>query len=260
MASVARRATSRRGLACAALLIGATTLTGCATKKDLRLLREEVVALQLRQDSLFAEMARQNRALQDSVRASNAALQRFQGNVSHQLVTLGQQLVQLQELAGQSQARLGEFRQLLEDQRREMTAAPVTPSGGAAAPDGSAAELYRVGSGLLEQGSAGTARQAFEQILKDFPRDSLAADAQLKLAETYLLEQNFDRGLRELERVVELYPASARAPQALYRAGTVSEQRGNISKAREYFTRVTTAYKSSEEARRAQDKLQKMRR
>ena len=69
--------------------------------------------------------------------------------------------------------------------------------------------------------------------------------------------QRWDREIEPFEEhgTAELYPGSARAPQALYRAGVVSEEQGDTGKAREYFTRVTTAYGNSEEARRAQDKL-----
>ena len=244
----------RRTRRLAVLLLVAGAAAACATKKDVKLLRTEMQLMQARQDSMFQVLEGQNRATQDSIRATHDLIVRLRGDLSYQLVGLGNQLVQLQELAGQSQARINDFRQLLEEQRREI-AEPVTPPAASGTSSGSAADLYRVGAGLLEQGSAATARQAFEQLLRQHPQDSLAADAQLKLAETYVLEGNFDRGLRELERVAELYPGSARAPQALYRAGVVSEEQGNTAEARAYYTRVTTAYGNSEEARRAQDKL-----
>ena len=244
----------RRMRSVVVLVLAAGAAGACATKKDVKLLRTEMQLMQARQDSMYQVLEQQNRATQDSIRATHDLLVRLRGDLSYQLVGLGNQLVQLQELAGQSQARINDFRQLLEEQRREI-AEPIAPAVSGGTSSGSAADLYRVGAGLLEQGSAGTARQAFEQLLRQHPQDSLAADAQLKLAETYVLEGNFERGLRELERVAELYPGSARAPQALYRAGVVSEEQGDTGKAREYYTRVTTAYGNSEEARRAQDKL-----
>lgn len=255
----------RRSVAVAAVAVLALQAGGCATKKDLRLLRDEVVALQARQDSLFQVLQRQNAAVQDSIAATREAMMRLRGDLTHQLVSIGQQLVQLGELAGQSQSGLMALRQEIEQQRQALTegAAPAGgasgagPAGGGSAP---AAELYRIGSGMLESGSAGTARQAFERLLREHPQDSLAPAAQLKLAESYVLEQNFERGLREFERVVELYPASTSAPQALYRAGVVEQERGNNTRAREYFTRVTTQYRNSEEARRAQERLGRLRR
>jgi tol-pal system protein YbgF len=119
--------------------------------------------------------------------------------------------------------------------------------------------LYRLGREQLQRGAATTARKAFEQLLHDHPGDDRAPDAQFSLAETYVIEKQYDRALAEFGRVVELFPSSSQAPTALYRAGVISEDRGSVTKAREYYSRVSARYPKSDEARLAADKLRRLR-
>jgi tol-pal system protein YbgF len=241
---------------------------GCASKGDLRNVQNQIAALEARQDSLFRLLQRQNRELLDSLHANSELTTRMRGEVQHNLLQLGQQLVQVQELTGQSQARIQQIRDQLETQQREAAAAaaaaaqPAADSGRSSGgtPGTSADQLYQIGREQLQRGSAGTARKAFEQLLHDYPSDERAPEAQFSLAETYVVERQFDRALDEFGRVVELFPSSAQAPTALYRAGVISEERGNNTKAREYYQRVSARYPKSDEARLAADKLRRLRR
>ncbi len=239
---------------------------GCATKGDLRNVEQQIVILQTRQDSLFRTLQRQNRELIDSLHATSEITTRMRGEIQHTLLDLMNQVVQVQALTGQSQANLQQLRTQLDQQREQAaaaaaaaSAAPARDTSGTAA-SGSADEMYRLGREQLQRGSASTARKAFEQLLHDFPSDSRAPDAQFSLAETYVVEKQFDRALAEFDRVVELFPSSAQASTALYRAGVISEERGNTAKAREFYSRVAARYPKSDEARLAADKLRRLKR
>jgi tol-pal system protein YbgF len=234
----------------------AVLLSGCATKGDLRQLRHEVVQLQARQDSLFLESQRRDRALLDSLTAATAMLIRLRGDLGHQIVELGQQLIQVQELAGQSAHRLADLRTQLESRSQALETVPGggAPTGAGADPE----QLYQIGTDQLQRGSAATARVAFEQLLRQNPTHPRAADAQFQLAESFALERQHDRALQEFERVVEQYPSSERAPQALFRAGVIAEERGTIPQARRYFDRVVSSYPNSDVAAAARDKLRRL--
>lgn len=244
------------------LLVAAFAATGCATKNDLKQVRSEMIRLQERQDSLFSQLAAQNRVLMDTLRTSTELVLRVRGDLGYQLQQMEQQLIQIQELTGQSQRRLADLRQQWEVRSEQFASGsvPTMPSASeGAGAGGEPDQLYGIGIQKLEEGAASTARAAFEQIVNAHSTHPRAPDAQYQLAETYVQERSFDRALQEFERVIELFPNSARAPQALYRAGVVSEERGNISRAREYFTRVRSGYPQSEEARLAGDALRRLR-
>jgi TolA-binding protein len=244
-----------------ALALVPLLLVGCATKRDLRDLRSEVVALQLRQDSLFAVLEAQNDLLMDSVSGNREFILAARGELARQLLAMEDQLVQIQELTGQSQRRINELRQQMESRAGQMETPSTTPgtSTPGTTPSGNDPEqIYQLGRAQLERGNARTARQAFEMLLSQHATHRLAPDAQFGIAESWVQEDPA-RALREFERVQELFPSSARAPAALYRAGVIARDRNDTAKAREYFQRVVRGYPGSEEARAASDALSRLR-
>lgn len=252
------------------LLVGgiALVVAGCATKKDLAQVRQEMQQLQVRQDDGTRQLERKVDqvgetvvALLDSMRVQSESLMRVRGDIHYQLLQLEQQLVNVQELTGQSQQRIGELRQELE-RRMEQIGTGVLPGVDTAAEhldvDDDVSEMYRLAMNHLEQGAPRTARMPLEQILEDHLDHPLAPDAQFQLAETYVLEEEYERALREFEQVVKSFPDSRRAPQALFRAGRISEERGNIDAARVFYERVKAGYPRSDEAKAAQEALERL--
>jgi len=240
---------------------------GCATKRDLRDLRSEIVAMQQRQDSLFMVVQAQNALLADSLSANRGALLQVRGDLGRQLLQMEEQLFQIQELTGQSQRRLSELREEWERRAAQAATSPAAPAEGGAAPaqqpgpppsGNTPEELYQAGRQQLERGNVSTARQAFSMILSSNPTHRLAPDAQFSLAETWVQEDP-TRALREFERVQELFPNSPRAPAALYRAGVIARERGDTAKAREYFQRVVRGYPRSDESAAASEALSRLR-
>lgn len=254
-----------------ALLSGAAA-PGCATKHDIRDLQTQLMGMQARQDSLFRVSQRQTRELLDSVRATTDLLVRVRGDLGHQLLGVEQQLVQVQELTGQSTRRLQDMNAQLQQRQQQLATPPGADSSEAqprpddqpqeaaeGAPSGSPSELYALAQSQLQNGATGTARMAFQQLLRTYPRDSLAASAQYGVAQTYAKEDPA-RAIREYDRVVELYPSSPRAPAALLRAGELQRERGNVARAREYFQRILARYPRSAEAAQARRSIDRLRR
>ncbi len=251
-----------------ALFLGAAALAGCATKRDVRDLRAQIAVLDAKQDSLARVAERRQAMLLDSVRAGTDLLVRVRGDLGHQLLDLEQQLVQIQELVGQSQRRLQDLNQQMEANRERLQeplpgdttgGAPrnvAPPPAGTPGPD----VLYQLGADQLQKGAAATARKAFQQLLESYPNDARAPDAQFGLAETYVLDQKYDSAYAAFDQVVELYPSSPRAPAALLRAGVVAQEHGSAKKARDYFERVRARYPKSDEATEAAAKLRRLKR
>lgn len=252
--------TNRRGqrLAPIACLVLATLLNGCvATKQDVRLLHSDLAALHAMQDSLRYESARGRGALADSLRATTELLRTTRGQLSNQIKHVEDMLITLQELAGQTQQRINQFREQADravQQQAAQQQAPAPAPQASADPD----ELYRLGATKLQDRSAGAARAVFQQFLAQFPQHEHAPDAQFGLAETYVLDDALGDAVDNFTRVAESYPTSGRASEALYRAGDVSEQRKRPDDARRYYNRVVQRYAGSPSARLAQQKLKNL--
>lgn len=241
-------------------------LSACALKGDVEKVGVEVAALRqesAQRDSIRAarlnEVIELQQRIMDSLGSSIAATRQsvtsIQGALSQDLYRIQQQLVQVQELTGQSQQRLSELRSQLET-RSEQTAAPADTSGSApASPNApSADQMYEASLQQLRRGSVATARMGFRQLIQNHPTSPKVADAMYFIGESWAAEAP-DSAVRYYEQVVTTYPTSTRAPGSLYKLGLLAERRRDVAAARAYFTRVARDYPRSEEAALVPDKL-----
>jgi tol-pal system protein YbgF len=192
------------------------------------------------------------------------------------LYAIAQQLVQVQELTGQSQQRLTELRTQLEA-RGEQIAEPSTgaasgttpaapgnmgtPAAPAASGDSSAGpsadQIYQASLQQLRRGSVNTARTGFRELLRRYPQSAHAADGLYFIGESFAAEAP-DSAQRYYLQVVDKYATSPRAATALYKLGLQAEQRRDPAAARGYYTRVVQAYPNSDEAALARDRLRSL--
>ncbi len=242
-------------------------LGACALKGDVR--RVETQVAQLRQETARTDSARAvsldrqldevlalQRAVLDSLGAQQRRLMLAQGELRNDLTDVQRQLVQIQELMGQSQQRLSELRGQFEQRRQQMAAQPLAgdtlraPASDEPGPE----QLYDLAVRQLRGGSPQTARVALQKLLADYPQHDRVPDALFQLAESWA-NTNPDSAARGYERIAQQHPNSPRAPAALYKLGLLAEQRGDTRAARVYYQRVVAGYPRSEEAALARTKL-----
>ncbi len=241
----------------------------CATKSDVDRLSSDLAALRVTQDSLGGVILEFQRTTLAALREGQVLVTASRGDLQRQLSDMERQLVQIQELLGQSQIVLRELR---EQADARPTPGAVAAGGRAVLPGGEDVEggapgpgadrsdppavLYGAAIEQFRREAYGTARAGFGEFLAAYPADELAPDAQYYLAETYREEGDADQALREYNRVVQLYPNSAAAPTALYKAGLLQVEQGNKDFACEYFQRVLLGFPRSDEARLARDQAE----
>lgn len=232
-------------------------VSGCATKKDLRQLRDEMETMRSSQVTLLREIQRQNQMLLDSLSSKDI---RLRGDISNRLLQMERQLVQIQELTGQGQQRLSELRQQLRSQEeaiRAAAAASAAQPGNAAV--GNPDEVFAAAQGALQRGSFTTARAGFEEFVRVFPQNPRVSEAQLAVGETFEKANDLPRALEAYGRVVELYPDAPHAATALYRSALIEAKRNNRSRARTMLNQVISAYPRSPEAPLARTELGRLR-
>ena len=254
---------SRFGL----LAATAVALSACALKGDVRRVEQQVSQLRTetaRADSARAVVLDQVLAFQQRFLDSLVVLQRrlatLHGDVRTDMTDVQRQLVQIQELTGQSQQRLTSMRAQLDARLRQnmVPAVGFGPDTAARRARGGRAfgarQLYDLSLQQLRRGSPQTARAGLVKLLSDFPADPLAADAQFFVGESWADSQP-DSAAAAYEQVVRTYPDSRHAPTALYRLGLLAERRGDLRAAEAYYQRVIAGYPRSEEAQLARTKL-----
>lgn len=252
------------GLLAPAMVAGAG-LSGCASKGDVQMVQGEVGLLKAemaRRDSARAaelgEVIRLQRQVMDSLGANRRAVAQLKGDLSSDLYNIQQQLVQLQELTGQSQQRLTELRTRLEARGAQMETAPAAPGdsaqpqpGGAGA---SADQMYEASLAQLRRGSLSTARLGFREMIRLHPTSERIPDALYFIGQSFASE-NPDSAAAYYTQVVDRYPGSSRAGTALYNLGLLAERRKDTAGARAAYQRVVEKYPQSDEAALARDRL-----
>lgn len=257
------------------------TLGGCATRGDVRRLEDTVLLLradQTRRDSAHISALQSLSALttstQDSVVAIRAQIATIKGDLSGELYRIAQQLVQVQELTGQSQQRLTELRTQLEARGEQIaeprptlpgtpnpaggqTTAPVTASVDTSSTAPTADQIYQASLVQLRAGRVSTARTGFRELLRRYPQSSRAADATYFIGESFAADRP-DSAQRFYEQVVDRFATSPRAATALYKLGLLAEQRRDVAGARTLYNRILSAYASSDEADLARDRLRSL--
>jgi len=256
------------------LLLALGLAAGCALKGDVRKVELQVEALRAERARAEAERAAQVDSLrallvtvQQALAAQQAYLVQMRGDVRTDLVAVQQQLVQVQELTGQSQQRLSELRARIEE-RAQQPVPPVDTTGrpaGGGPPGGPSGnpggpgpdQMYDLSLQQFRRGSLGTARLGFREFLRLYSTHERAPDALFYLGETWGGE-SADSAAAVYQQVVKTYPNSSRAPAALYKLGLLAEQRSDKAAARTYYARVIAGYPRSDEANLARDKLQRL--
>jgi tol-pal system protein YbgF len=257
-----------RHLAPAALIVASSACF--ATRNDVRILQEDIHslrALQIRADSArtrqLAEMSVSlNNTLgsvKDSVRDLGTRLTTFQGATRQEFYSMGQQLLQLGERLGQSQAAMQNFRADLEERNRQFveqavrsTVPPPAPGDTVAAPPARLTEgpnvLYQIGRDQLMNNSWSAARDAFNQLLTQHPTSDRVPEAMAGIADSYDAEGNFTQGDSVYRAVVAKYPSTKVAPTALYKLGLSLERQKKRAEARATMQQVVRNYPGTDES------------
>ena len=237
-------------------------LGGCVTKGDIQGVQDDVALFKAetaRRDSARAAQLTQviqvQQRVMDSLTSSRKAVSQLRGDLASDLYNIQQQLVQLQELTGQSQQRLSELRTRLEARSEQIsTTAPGDTSAPPPASTASADQMYEASLAQLRRGSIATARQGLREMLRNYPTSNRAGDALYFIGQSFAAE-NPDSAAVYYDQVIQKHPTSSRAASALYNLGLVAERRKETRKAREAYQRVVQKYPQSDEAALARDRL-----
>ena len=270
-----------RGIHALAPCLVLVALGGCASKGDLRRVEDQLLlsrADNQRADSARATQLGQILAVQRRIMDSLDAVGRnlglvsrqmatFRGDIANDLVSIQQQLVQVQALTGQSQQRLTELQTQVEARSEQLSTSPAAPvdsaapapseappASGPTAASPSAEQIYSASLQQLRRGSAGTARMGFRELLRLYPTHARAGDATYFIGETFAAESP-DSATIYYGKVVDGFPQSPRAASSLYKLGLLAERRKDVEGARAYYQRVVHDYARSDEAALARDRL-----
>jgi tol-pal system protein YbgF len=260
---------------CAALLVGVAQARDPSPAEiklndvDARLGRVEAVV----NNQSLLEMARRIDELESQLRALRGAQEESQ-NGSEALRK------QQRDLYADLDKRLGALEQSVKSlQQVPVSQSPdpavnVATSGGGTGPAGSGSAAgsnagvlaaaaddqaaYNRAFETLKSGSYFAAIAQWQDFLKTFPRSKLQENAQYWLGESYFVTRDFDNAAAAFKVVIDRFPESPKAADALLKVGYCQFEKKRLPEARTTLKQVQTRYPDSEAARLAGDRLEKM--
>ena len=209
-------------------------------------------------------------SVRDSVRELGSRLVGFQGATRQELYSLGQQLLQLGALMGQSQAAMRDFsanmeernRQALENAVRSAAAPPATPGDTTTKPAIGPVTLtegpnvlYQIGRDQLTANAWSSAREAFNRLITEHPRSDRVPEAMLGIADSYEAERNHTESDSVYRDIIAKFPSHEVAPRSMYKMGLSLARQRKLPEARKAMQDVARLYPRSDEATLASDWL-----
>ena len=104
------------------------------------------------------------------------------------------------------------------------------------------------------RGKYDEAIQGFRNYIKQFPKGDKVNEARLKIGDSLVKQQDNDGALAAFDEIVKESPKDVLAPAALMRKAAVLESQGHKRAAKETYLAVIKSYPISNEARAAQER------
>ena len=119
---------------------------------------------------------------------------------------------------------------------------------------------YSKAFGYLKEGRYSKAISEFESFIKSYPESKFSDNAQYWLGEANYVSRNYKQALHEFQRLIAKFPESTKISGARLKIGYTYFELKNWSAASESLQQVITLYPNTTVAKKANDRLQRMKR
>ena len=119
---------------------------------------------------------------------------------------------------------------------------------------------YSKAFGYLKEGRYSKAISEFEAFIKTYPESKFSDNAQYWLGEANYVSRNYKQALNEFQRLIAKFPDSTKISGARLKIGYTYFELKNWSAASESLQQVITLYPNTTVAKKANDRLQRMKR
>ena len=248
---------------------------------DIRMLQEQTQLLQ----NMLGSINESIKAVNTRIDEQSGALRKAFADQKLQIDNLTSDLRVVREKVDDNNVRIGSLREELEAVRQTVqqvvsrpTMTPPPQEGAGAgttepgvaqpapapppiAPGTSPTQLWDLAWGDYTAGQYELAIQGFESYLRYFPKSDRAADAQIKIGQSYYMTGNKAKALEAFDKAIRDYPGNRALAEAYVRKGVVLVDLKQPDRAREAFEYVIKTYPAdSAEAIQAKQQLDRMRR
>jgi len=118
---------------------------------------------------------------------------------------------------------------------------------------------YQAAFDTLKEGRYKKAKASFSSFLKKYPNSIYAGNAQYWSGEANYVTRNFQQGIIDFKQVVELYPTSAKVPDAMLKLGYTYYELKQYDQAKVVLQELRKGFPKSAAFRLAGKRLDRMR-
>jgi tol-pal system protein YbgF len=118
--------------------------------------------------------------------------------------------------------------------------------------------IYGQAFDALKAGSYSTAISGFGSFLKQYPASPLAPNAEYWLGEAHYVNQDFAAAGNAFQAVLDKWPSSGKAPDAMLDLGNTQLAQGKTTKGKATLRQVISQYSGTDAASRAQSRLKQL--
>jgi len=136
---------------------------------------------------------------------------------------------------------------------------PNAPSSSSTAESNAARKAYDAGLGSYRSGDYQGAIAAFDGIVKRYPRDALAPNAQYWIGDAWFNLRDFRSAAAAQQQLVTNYPDSPKVPDALLNLSSAYAALGEIPNARRVLEELIARFPQSDAAEKGRQRLARLR-
>jgi TolA-binding protein len=264
----ARAATSAVFFA-AVLCASAASLPACVTSGEGEKMNAEIAALRKRLDDIDkrdAEYKEQVARLRKVLDQATALLTRNSADVGAKVAKSEADIAGLQgRIEELSHASEQHDRQTADDRNRletrvaalEQTQTKIVDKVAPSLPDDKEALWTQAGT-RLTGGQRDDGRRFYRVFIQRFPQDPRAAQAYLAIGQSFVAENKFPNAAAEFQKVLDVYPRSAEAPEAMWQLSSAFVQLKFCTDARSLLSDLVKRYPKSPRAADAKNQIKQI--
>lgn len=156
---------------------------------------------------------------------------------------------------------LAELRARVEKLEQSGAAAPtssVSPGAAKMTSNADVLRAYEVAMAKYRNAQYQDAIDAFQHIVKQYPNDPLAVNAQYWTGDAFYQLRAYRSAVDAQKALIEKYPNSPKVPDAMLNMGSALIGLEDVPEARQTWEKLIAAYPGSRAARNAQERLQRL--
>lgn len=191
---------------------------------------------------------------QKQVAAPVAGVGAKMDQLANDFSTLREAILELSSRMNKMQTEMREVKDAIATIKNPPPPPPgVTPSAQADIPPPQ--QLYDKAQSDKTGGNLELAMMQFQDFVKHYPAEPLAANAQFYIGEIHYNKSDFDGAISAFDQVLERYPDNIKTPDATYMKGLALLRSGQKASARKMFEDVVAKYPNSDVAPKAKTQL-----